>query len=281
MKNNYKINTFKVPRNKIRPKRILQKIRPDNEFILYKQIYDEIIFEISKGRPVLVIMDDLRHVYTFNELYFGNQCPIISGVRYAQDKIAISLAGNEGQITLATSAGGRGVDIKLKEKSINSGGLHVIIPFLLANERCEIQAFGRSGRQGQPGSCTIYRDFNKDAYIKTPEFDLNEKYKYGIQNEFNFFIESNWPWIYEKNPYLINKIKFEFNTTVEKVFEEFIPEIKIGLINYAYKDKKYFIDVIYTSIIMSWSFFYNYLNWNIDNVNIKEEYEKYKRRLVK
>ena len=255
LKNNYNINTFKVPRNKIRPKRILQKIRPDSEFILYKQIYEEIIFEISKGRPVLVIMDDLRHVYTFNELYFGNQCPIISGVKYAQDKIAINLAGNEGQVTLATSAGGRGVDIKLNENSKNSGGLHVIIPFLLANERCEIQAFGRSGRQGQPGSCTIYRDFNKDVYIKTPEFDPNEKYKYDIQKEFNYFIETNWPWIYEKNPYLINKIKFEFNSSVEKAFEEFVPEIKIGLINYAYKDKKYFIDVIYTSIIMSWSFF--------------------------
>ena len=62
-------------------------------------------------------------------------------------KKTIKLAGNEWQITLATSAGSRGVDIKLTQKSNDSGGLHVIIQFLLANERCQIKAFERSGRQ--------------------------------------------------------------------------------------------------------------------------------------
>ena len=281
LKNNYKINTFKVPRNKIRPKKILQKIRPDSDFILYEQIFNEISLEVSKGRPVLVIMDNLSHVYTFNQLYFDNQCRIISGVEFGEDKKTIKLAGNEGQITLATSAGGRGVDIKLTQKSIDSGGLHVIIPFLLANERCEIQAFGRSGRQGQPGSCTIYRNLNRDGYIKTSEFDPKEKSKYEIQSDFDAFIGKSWPWIYKGNPYLLNNIKYEFNSTVEKILEELISEIKIGLINYAYKDKSYFINAIYTSIIMSWSFFYNYLDWNIKTVNINEEYKKYKDKLIK
>ena len=47
------------------------------------------------------------------------------------------------------------MDIKLSEDSIKSGGLHVIIPFLMSNKRVLDQAIGRSARQGQPGSATV------------------------------------------------------------------------------------------------------------------------------
>ena len=101
------------------------------------------------------------------------------------------------------------------KESIEAGGLHVIIPFLLPNERCEIQAFGRSGRQGQPGSASIYRDFERDSYMATPEFNEKDKTKYEIQNKFNIYIGKNWPWIYESKPNLVQDIKFEFNSSVE------------------------------------------------------------------
>ena len=280
LKNNYNINIFKVPRNKIRPKKIVQKTRPNDEDTLFNQIYEEIIFEVSKGRPILVIMDSLKHVETF-KLYLNENCNIISGVNFDEDKKTIQVAGKEGQITLATAAGGRGVDIKLTKKSIEAGGLHVIIPFLLPNERCEIQAFGRSGRQGQPGSATIYRDYSNDFYIKTPEFDPKDKNKYEIQEQFDNYINENWPWLYKSDPNLVNDIKFEFNSSVERVFDEFEPKMRVSLVSYAYKDKKDFIDDVYSGIIMSWSFFFNYLEWNIKTVNINEEYRKYIKKLNK
>lgn len=280
LKNNYNINIFKVPRDKIRPKQIIQKTRPKDEFVLYEEIYEEILFEVSKGRPVLVIMDSLAHVENF-QIATNIQCNIISGIYFDKDKKSINLAGNKGQITLATSAGGRGVDIKLMKESIEAGGLHVIIPFLLPNERCEIQAFGRSGRQGQPGSASIYRDFERDSYMATPEFNEKDKIKYEIQNKFNIYIGKNWPWIYESKPNLVQDIKFEFNSSVEKVFNEFHPKLRVALVSYAYKDKNDFINDIYSSIIFSWSFFFNNLDWNINSIDINKEYENYIKKLNK
>ena len=196
------------------------------------------------------------------------------------DKKSIEVAGKEGQITLATSAGGRGVDIKLTKSSLYAGGLHVIVPFRMPNERCEIQAFGRCGRQGQPGSATIYRDSN-DYYIKTPEFKEEDKLKNDIQNKFNDYIDKTWPWLYNSKPELVNDVKFEFNSSVEKIFEEFNPKFKVSLVSFAYKKKSYFINDIYSSIIMSWSFFFNYLEWNIKEVDVNEEYKKYIIKLHK
>ena len=280
LKTNYKINVFKVPRNKIRPKKIVQKKRKEDEIYLYYDLISEINIETSKGRPVLVIMDSLKHILNFQVL-LNNQCNIISGINFDMDKKSIEVAGKEGQITLATSAGGRGVDIKLTKSSLYAGGLHVIVPFRMPNERCEIQAFGRCGRQGQPGSATIYRDFSNDYYIKTPEFKEEDKLKNDIQNKFNDYIDKTWPWLYNSKPELVNDVKFEFNSSVEKTFEEFNPKFKVSLVSFAYKKKSYFINDIYSSIIMSWSFFFNYLEWNIKEVDVNEEYKKYIIKLHK
>jgi hypothetical protein len=242
-------------------------------------LISEINIETSKGRPVLVIMDSLKHILNFQVL-LNNQCNVISGINFYMDKKSIEVAGKEGQITLATSAGGRGVDIKLTKSSLYAGGLHVIVPFRMPNERCEIQAFGRCGRQGQPGSATIYRDSN-DYYIKTPEFKEEDKLKNDIQNKFNDYIDKTWPWLYNSKPELVNDVKFEFNSSVEKIFEEFNPKFKVSLVSFAYKKKSYFINDIYSSIIMSWSFFFNYLEWNIKEVDVNEEYKKYIIKLHK
>lgn len=67
----------------------------------------------------------------------------------------IEQAGLPGAVTIATNTAGRGTDIKLSEKSLANGGLHVLITFYPASDRVELQARGRAGRQGQPGSSAI------------------------------------------------------------------------------------------------------------------------------
>ena len=67
-------------------------------------------------------------------------------------------------MTIATNTAGRGTDIILSPESKKNGGLHVIIAFYPVNSRVEDQGLGRSGRQGQKGTCKVFTHF-KDAEI--------------------------------------------------------------------------------------------------------------------
>jgi preprotein translocase subunit SecA len=72
-----------------------------------------------------------------------------------QDKdeaAAIAQAGQAGRITVATNMAGRGTDIKLAPEVAEKGGLHVILTEFHESARVDRQLFGRSARQGDPGT---------------------------------------------------------------------------------------------------------------------------------
>ena len=69
-----------------------------------------------------------------------------------QEAEIIAKAGQTGAITVATNMAGRGTDIALDETVAANGGLHVIALSRNPSKRIDRQLYGRSARQGDPGS---------------------------------------------------------------------------------------------------------------------------------
>jgi preprotein translocase subunit SecA len=80
---------------------------------------------------------------------------VLNDAQKEDEDYILTRAGRPGAVTVATNAAGRGTDVIVSARGLQAGGLHSIIGFLPVNLRVEVQALGRAGRQGQPGSCEI------------------------------------------------------------------------------------------------------------------------------
>lgn len=76
----------------------------------------------------------------------------------------VAQAGQAGRITIATNMAGRGTDIKPAEDVVKKGGLHVILTEFHESARVDRQLFGRSARQGQPGTVEAMVSLEDDLF---------------------------------------------------------------------------------------------------------------------
>ena len=194
----YHTKLFYIPRHLPSKQKIEYHQVSDSSDKILVQIVKEIKEMQKQNRPVLVIMPTNNLADYFCENFFP-EAKKITGVDLEGDRQAIATAGNAGQITIATNAAGRGIDIILDEKAKASGGLHVIIPFLPINQRVLSQAMGRSARQGQPGSVSIYTNVESQFY-NTPEFNGCYDKLIEIQMRFAEYMKKQWPWMFDHEP---------------------------------------------------------------------------------
>jgi preprotein translocase subunit SecA len=154
----YKLPVIQIPTNKP----CIRKQWPDRVFTSESKKWDAIAEEVhhlhNQGRPILIGTRNVAASERLADLLDqrGLTYRLLNAARLQEEANIVSLAGQKNQITIATNMAGRGTDIKLGSGVAESGGLHVIATERHESGRVDRQLFGRSGRQGDPGSAQAF-----------------------------------------------------------------------------------------------------------------------------
>ncbi|MHC4882256.1 MAG: preprotein translocase subunit SecA [Planctomycetota bacterium] len=108
----------------------------------------------STGQPILIGTRSVHASEHLSGLLKGADLShqVLNAVYHRQESQIVAEAGQHGKITVATNMAGRGTDIKLGRGVAELGGLHVISAEPNESARIDRQLYGRSARQGDPGS---------------------------------------------------------------------------------------------------------------------------------
>ena len=154
----YKLDVVEIPTN--RP-----IARDDKDDLVYKTkrekynaVIDEVVSLSNSGRPVLIGTTNVEISELLGKMLSIRKIPhnVLNAKQHKREAEIVALAGNAGQVTIATNMAGRGTDIKLSKEVKEAGGLAIIGTERHDSRRVDRQLRGRSGRQGDPGSSQFY-----------------------------------------------------------------------------------------------------------------------------
>lgn len=151
----YRLKVCKIPPNKPNQRSYLSNLYCATLDEKYKAIVTDAIRASSQGQPVLIGTRSVEASEAIAQELAARQIThtILNARQDADEAKIVAQAGQTGQVTVATNMAGRGTDIKLNAVSRHAGGLHVILSEFHESSRVDRQLFGRSGRQGDPGTC--------------------------------------------------------------------------------------------------------------------------------
>jgi preprotein translocase subunit SecA len=154
LKRVYDLSAIRIPTHKLLRRRRL----PDRVFLTSDERWREVAKRAqemaSEGRAVLVGTRSVEASELLGRLLEAAGTPhtVLNARQDKGEAEAVAAAGQAGRITVATNMAGRGTDIKLVPEVAEKGGLQFILTEFHESARVDRQLFGRSARQGDPGS---------------------------------------------------------------------------------------------------------------------------------
>jgi preprotein translocase subunit SecA len=175
----YGMSVIQIPTNKPKQRMDLEDKVFQTTNDKYSAVVEEVKNRHAKGQPVLVgttsILQSEKVAKYLDEARLSYE--ILNAKSVEQEVNLISLAGQKGQITIATNMAGRGTDILLGEGVAELGGLHVLGTERHESRRIDNQLKGRSGRQGDPGSTQFFISLEDDMFRRFAKDDLEKLQK--------------------------------------------------------------------------------------------------------
>jgi len=150
----------------------LREMTPDRLFVdgaaKERALLEEIERVHATGRPILVGTRSVDASETLGRALAerGIDHDVLNAVRHADEASIVARAGERDRVTVATNMAGRGTDIKLGPGVPELGGLHVIATERHESSRIDRQLFGRSARQGDPGSAVAFVALDDDLIVR-------------------------------------------------------------------------------------------------------------------
>ena len=179
----YRTPVLQVPTNRPPQRKKLPDIVCKDMMEKFERIVQEVLEVHSIGRPVLIGTRsiDKSNILASMVRQQGMKVQILNANEIEREAEIVALAGEQGQITVATNMAGRGTDVKLRDEVRAIGGMMVICTELHDAARIDRQLIGRCGRQGDPGT---YRQYlAMDDEILRNGFGLKPSEKYKLMGE--------------------------------------------------------------------------------------------------
>jgi preprotein translocase subunit SecA len=150
----YNLPTVKVPTHARNQRKNLgvQVFARDEQKM--QALLARIQFMREQGRPVLVGTRSVAESEAISSAlnHIGTPHRVLNARQDADEAEIVAQAGQRSRITISTNMAGRGTDIPLGDGVAQAGGLHVICAHINDARRVDHQLYGRSARQGDPGS---------------------------------------------------------------------------------------------------------------------------------
>lgn len=173
----YGLKVVSIPTHKpcIRTRNPFCVTRTEDE--KWQRVLERVLALHRLDRPVLIGTNSVYSSEKLSSLLTSNglEHQLLNAKQDQYEAEIIAMAGQPGQVTIATNMAGRGTDIKLSDSVRNNGGLYVILTELHDAGRIDRQLEGRCARQGDPGEFEIIvslQDHLMDGNLSTRLYNM-------------------------------------------------------------------------------------------------------------